>query len=171
MSSTKAITALTEYYLNLDDSAKASFQEKNGFSGNMFNLSEREARRLCKSLGIKYNRANHWAKYDQAKANWEDAYKEYHTLNKAYHKIHAAKNTSERDYNTELQLAIKENDGEAISSSEDNEIRIETGYTTNTIKSDSVAGMNADLALSKMQTCVSEQQAAYRLGASLDLLS
>lgn len=153
------VAQIQSAYNKMNTSQQRDFLKSLGISDingvNMVNLFAAE--NYFKSHGVNLSETNVWAKYNQAKADWNTHHAQYTNANKLYHNLKDQKDVAHADYTKLKSKYIQNNNGEKLSSAQETKIRNESGYTTDVIKNTNDAESFADLLLAKCYQDVDAQ--------------
>ena len=158
-------TAIQAYLATLTDAQKLLAEKELGISLDAIPLMNYEAaRKFCENHNINIGVTNVWAKYDNAKLNFENYYQAYQQANGVYLKLKAETDRARKRYEVKYNEALAHNGGKPLSGAEISRLRAETKYTTVAIKSVHDAELTASLLLDKMGGAVDEQRAGLAFG-------
>lgn len=159
------ISAIKARISSMSELEKQQFENETGFGIQAVNIMSYEAAvEYCKNHNINLSSTSVWVDYYQAKADWNYYHELYIQANSIYQDLKSQKNTAQEQYDERYASAVQENGGEKLTTTEDNTIKRETNYTTETITNARQAELTADNLLAKCFMAVDAQRAALNEG-------
>ncbi len=160
------ISAIKARIASMTEIEKQAFAKETGVDISAINIMRYDvAVKYCKDHNISLSpEETIWANYNKAKEDWNTYHDLYVQANDNYHDLHNIKEKTRGAYEEAKAKAVEENGGEKLTTTQDNKIRRDTNYTSETIKNANEAEDTAMALLDKCWDAVGAQRGGLILG-------